>query len=119
MAEQRRTRAQWRRLVEGWRDSGLTQSQYCARHRISVASLRRWRDVFDRESEVGAGAASARADGAIRLLPVEVREPALAAGGGTPLALVIGERLRVEIAPGFDAPTLRRLVAVLQGGASA
>jgi hypothetical protein len=45
MAHRRRTREQWRQLVEGWPESGLTQAQYCEHHNISVASLYRWRNV--------------------------------------------------------------------------
>jgi hypothetical protein len=29
--------------------------------------------------------------------------------------VVLGDGLRVEVAPGFDAPTLARVVAVLRG----
>lgn len=32
----------WLRHVRGWRDSGLTQVQYCERHRIALSSLRYW-----------------------------------------------------------------------------
>jgi hypothetical protein len=42
MESQRRTPEHWRRIVEGWPASGLTQAQYCERHGISVASLHRW-----------------------------------------------------------------------------
>jgi hypothetical protein len=115
MAQQRRTREQWRRLVQGWPGSGLTQSQYCARHRISVASLHRWREAFHRESAASAAPADARCEEPLRLLPVEFCERSAPHSAGSALTLVLDEGLRVEIAPGFDVPTLTRLVSALRG----
>lgn len=117
MAHRRRTREHWRRLVEDWPGSGLTQVQFCERHRISVASLHRWREVFRQDSGIDAVEADAQADGLVRLLPVEVCGQTPPQGGGTPLSVVLDGGVRVEVAPGFDAPTLARVVAVLQGHA--
>ena len=93
MAQQRRTREKWRQLVEGWADSGLTQSQYCARHRISVASLHRWREVLHRESAALRGSAtasdaspSAARTGAGSGFSVSVSVHATAPRGFTPIA---------------------------------
>ncbi len=113
MAQQRRTRGQWRQLVEGCPASGLTQAQYCRHHGISVASLHRWRERLrgDRTVDAAPGAAQPA-----RLLPVALladQRPGLA--GEAPLRLVLGEDLRLEVAPGFDAATLRRVVELLRG----
>jgi transposase-like protein len=116
MAQRRRTRAQWQRLVEGWSGSGLTQAQYCRCHGISVASLHRWRERLRQDR--GIGAVPAGLGGAaepVRLLPVELlaeEHPGLL--DEAPLRLVFPEGLQLEIAPGFDAPTLRRVVALLR-----
>ena len=56
----------------------------------------------------------------VRLLPVELlaeERPGLL--GEAPLRLVFPEGLQLEIAPGFDAPTLRRVVALLREPVSA
>ena len=66
MARQRRSRGQWRRLVEGWARSGLTQQAHCDRHGISLGSLYRWREIFREE---GVGGAPAEP---VRLVPVEL-----------------------------------------------
>ena len=47
MGWRQRSRNEWQRLVAGWERSGLTQKVYCARHGISVASLQRWRRIFE------------------------------------------------------------------------
>ena len=114
MAQQRRTRGQWQQLVEGWPASGLTQAQYCRRHGISVASLHRWREHLRVDRTVDAAGAGAAQPA--RLVPVELlsdRRPGLA--GEAPLRLVLAEDLRLEVAPGFDAATLHRVVELLRG----
>lgn len=45
-AEPTLTREQWRALAGGWLLSGMSQGDYCAKHGISVESLRHWREVF-------------------------------------------------------------------------
>jgi len=39
----RQTMEFWRRHLEAWRQSGLTQVAYCARHGLSIKSFHRWR----------------------------------------------------------------------------
>jgi transposase-like protein len=116
MAHRRRTRAQWRRLVEGWPDSGLTQVDYCERHDISVASLHRWREVFrDRPGTPSPSAPKPRA--AVHLLPIELLDDLGSPegrGSGQALSLVFPDGVRLEIAPGCDDGTLRRVVGLLR-----
>jgi len=120
MAQQQHTRAQWRRLGEGWAGSGLTQAQYCAHHGVSVASLHRWRELLRREpAPVAAPAQRQRADAPVRLLPVQLLDDVGAqCRPGQAVCLVLADGLRLELAPGFDAPTLQRVVALLQDRAA-
>jgi hypothetical protein len=111
MAERRRSRTQWRQLVEGWPRSGLTQQAYCERHGVGLASLRRWRGIFQDEGNGGSGMAVGRS----RLVPVRLvdDEP----GQRPALTVVLADGLRLEIGRGFDAPTLARLLGVLRPAA--
>jgi len=114
MAQRRRNRAQWRRLVDGWPRSGQTQQAYCDRHGISLGSLRRWRQVFREEREAGI-AGTGSAPGPVRLVPVE-----LIGGTGaqaSPLTLLLADGLRIEIPCGFDATALKHLLGVLREAA--
>jgi hypothetical protein len=113
MAQRQRSRAQWRQLVEGWPRSGLTQRGYCERHGISLASLRRWREIFRAER----GAAGAESGERPRLVPVNLVAEGPWPTPGTGLTLVLGDGVRLEIAPGFDEPTLRRVLGVLRAAA--
>jgi len=111
MTQRRRTREQWRELVEGWPRSGLTQQAYCERHGVASGSLQRWREVF-RQARARGHDQTAEA---VRLVPVQwVDAPAAVV---TPLILVLADGQRLEIAPDFDTATLKRVLAVLQEAA--
>jgi hypothetical protein len=57
----------WRRHLEAWYQSDLTQKAYCASQGLSVESLRRWRR---REKVVLAAAKST-----LTLVPISVSKP--------------------------------------------
>ena len=107
----------WRRMVRGWRRSGLSVRAFCARHRLAAPTFYAWRRTLAQHDAVPPAPAPA-------FLPVQVtNEPraphgrAAAAVGTTPaleVVLTSGRRLRVGV--GFDGPTLRRLVALLEEG---
>ena len=113
MAEQRRSREQWRELVGGWPGSGLTQAQYCERHGISTGSLYRWRSVFGGEHPAGGGLARSRAEESVRFLPVQFSQALEPPRPDRVLSVVFGGGVRLEVLPGFDAATLARVVDVL------
>lgn len=113
MAEQRRSREQWRELVRGWPGSGLTQAQYCERHGISTGSLSRWRAVFGGEHPAGGGLARSRAEEPVRWLPVQLGEAREPPPSDRVLSVVFDGGVRLEVLPGFDAATLARVVDVL------
>jgi hypothetical protein len=92
----------WRRLIEEWRVSGLTVRAFCARRAVSEPSFYAWRrELQQRDADH------------VAFVPVRVLDPeAPTAGAGIDL-LLPGQRT-VRVAPGFDAATLRRLLAVLE-----
>lgn len=45
-----KTEAFWRRHVEAWRSSGLTQKQYGAKHGINALTLAHWSYLLKRRS---------------------------------------------------------------------
>ena len=97
----------WRRMLQQWRRSGLSVRVFCAQQQVSEANFYAWRRTLaHRDAQ------------AVAFVPVEVvPEPSPApqpdhrTAPGLELLLPEGRRLR--IGPGFDAPTLRRLLAVL------
>jgi hypothetical protein len=104
-ARDERKERQWRRWISQWRTSGLSVRAFCARHGLATASFYNWRRVLER-----------RASERPAFVPVQVvadTPPPQASA----LELVLADGRAVRVAPGFDAATLRRLLAVLEGDA--
>lgn len=90
----------YRGLLEEQADSGLSVTEFAEEVGVSAATLYSWRRRL-RDDPGLPGA---------RLVQVAVSETSH--GGGT-LILRVGEEYEVELGAGFDADTLRRLLAVL------
>ena len=93
----------WQRRIEQWRASGLSVRTFCARHGLATASFYNWRRVLQR-----------RAADEPAFVPVRVVADAVPTQASA-LEVVLTDGRAVRIAPGFDAATLRRLLAVLEG----
>jgi hypothetical protein len=115
--------AHWRDRLAQRAASGLTIAEWCRRHQISETLLHYWKGAIARRDggplkpkrPVGAGAPAPAAFVRVRLAP-PLKTPAAAAaavaGGGVEIVLA-GSRL-VRVGAGFDAPTLARVLAVLE-----
>jgi transposase len=108
MGSQRRTRAQWRKLVSNWPGSGLSQEAYCRRHNISVASLHRWREILRHEGRIE----QTPPGKSLQLLPVTF--PESTGGMGPAICVVLDDGLRIELGADFQSATLRRVLDVLR-----
>jgi hypothetical protein len=95
---------QWRRRIDQWRVSGLSVRAFCAQHGLTCASFYTWRRVLER-----------RAAEQPAFIPVQVVADVTPAGQAGALEVVLVDGRTVRVAPGFDAATLRRLLAVLEG----
>lgn len=116
VGRRRRGRVEAERLVLEFERSGLSRRAFCAQHGLSVPSLEQYRKRFR-----GAESPSARARGTVsralasRILPVEFVDAEVSAGESSrPLWVELANGRRIEVAPGFDASTLERLVVVLE-----
>jgi hypothetical protein len=95
---------QWRRRIDQWRASGLSVRAFCDRHGLAAASFYNWRRVLRRRPAAEQPA----------FVPVQVVADALPAQASA-LEVVLTDGRAVRVAPGFDAATLRQLLAVLEG----
>lgn len=97
----------WRTMVRRWRRSGLSIREFCAEQQIAEPSFYAWRRTIARRD------AEATSFVPVRVVPDERSGPnGDKSGGGLELVLRAGRLLR--IGPGFDTPTLQRLLAVLE-----
>ena len=125
--------------LKAWRDSGLSMAEYARRHDVPVWRLRWWKEKLERagtkelsskrrpaggsseKSKHRSGQRKRKGDvcgdqedrGSARDF-VEVCSSSLTISGTTELALYAPGGYRVAVPVGFDAPTLRRMLSVLQ-----
>jgi hypothetical protein len=95
-------------MLRRWQSSGLSVRAFCEEHGLAVPTFYAWRRTLaEREAAVG-------------FVPVQVipegEPPHTAAGPASSLELVLGAGRVLRVAPGFDGPTLRRLLALLEEG---
>jgi hypothetical protein len=121
MAEPGSRDEQWADVVSQWRASGLSQKEFCRRRDISDRALNNWlykSPYRERVARILAARSQDRLDAEIpRFLPVTVLSttrnsdsPAACAA----IEVVLPGGPRIAVTPGFDAETLRRVVAVLE-----
>jgi hypothetical protein len=103
-----RKQQHWLQHVRRWQASQLSVREYCERHRLGEASFYSWKRRLQQRALLGATAP----DGANPPLFLPVAIPAADTTRG--LAVVFPDGLSVRVAAGFDAATLRQLLAVLR-----
>jgi transposase-like protein len=98
----------WRAMLRRWHSSGLSVRAFCEEHGLAVPTFYAWRRTLAERAP------------AVGFVPVHVipeREPqATVAGPASSLELVLSAGRVLRVAPGFDGPTLRRLLALLEEG---
>jgi transposase-like protein len=97
-----RKEQEWRRWIARWQTSGLSVAAFCARHELATASFYTWRRTLRRRDAAPAA-----------FVPVRLVADSAPAGA---LEVVLTDGCIVRIPPGFDATTLRQLLAVLREG---
>jgi hypothetical protein len=97
-----RKERQWRAWIQQWQRSGLSVRAFCARQQLSEPSFYFWRRLLQQRQ------AAAAAFVPVQVVPDQELPPA----GSLDLLLAGGRRVRVT--SGFDAATLRQLLAVLE-----
>ena len=106
----RATREQWEQRIRRWQRSGMDAASFAAREGLKPERLRWWRWQLG----MGPGARSRRAQPPLVevVLAGEAEQQAVAREASA-LEVHIGQR-RVVVRPGFDAQSLRQVLAVLE-----
>ena len=104
-AEQREKRCFWKHHIDTWSAGNLNQSQYCSRHQLNRHRFVYWKRKFSSQKQRPP------------ICLVEVSEPnifrAPNQGSSTPLQVAVGDRFKIEVAPGFDPVTLKQVIVTL------
>ena len=98
-----RSQAEVERLVRDFEQSGLSRKAFCTARGVALHTL----DYYRHRDRVRRPASETE-----QLVPVELIDPRSAVGG---LRVELGNGRCVVVEAGFDAPHLKRLLAVLEG----
>ena len=133
MATMHRGALAWSRLIEEWRGSGLSLPEFCRRRGIKKTTMSGWVYKPDlkhaietarlREDQADRGVPAAvvksfAANSTPAFVPVRLRQlvtpPEIAAATRSAIEIIVGSGRRVVVQEGFDAETLRQVVAALE-----
>jgi transposase len=99
----------WRRVMRQWRGSSLSVRAFCEEQGLSEPSFYAWRRTLVERDAAAVG-----------FVPVQVAPEPKATTKADGLAgaveLVLGAGRRLRVGPGFDGPTLTRLLVLLEEG---
>jgi hypothetical protein len=101
-----RSRREADQLAVEYEESGLSQTEFCQQRDLPLKTLGRYLTRYRKQT-----ANSNAPDNPQRFVAVAVADPQC---GGSELTVLLPGGLRVEVKPGFDAGTLRQLIAVLE-----
>jgi hypothetical protein len=113
-----RKQQQWLQRILRWRGSHLSVRDYCDRLQVSEASFYAWKRTLQRRgllADTASSGARAPRAGALANAPLflPVTVPVADTTSGR-IDLVLPDGWTVRVTAGFDAATLRQLLAVLQ-----
>jgi len=100
-----RSRTEADRLAVEYEASGLGQKEFCQQRDLPLKTLGRYLTRYRKQKAQGNEPHKPP-----RFVAVEVARPR----SGGELTVLLSGGLRVEVKPGFDAGTLRQLIAVLE-----
>ena len=101
IAEKRRF---WKQQIQQWKDSGLTQTEFCHLHNLKPHQLTYWKKRFQ----------PAQAPISLVELKWESNFQTPPCSNPSPLRLIVNEQLRIDVDRGFDPLTLQQLVLSLR-----
>ena len=99
------TREFWSRHVGAWRKSGLTQREYCRRHKLLKGTLGYWSSILSRENRAGSDLVE------VGRTVVEAK----ATAPSRPIEVVVEGRYLMRLWPGTDQDHMQKVLAVLEG----
>ncbi len=94
----------WQERIEIWKNSGLTQDQFCQEHQLKKSTFLYWHLKFNREKRVS------------KLLPVTIKSDnqpsSLSRSSG--VSLSINRRYTIQLEEQFNSQTLAKLIDFLE-----
>lgn len=119
----RDTRAEWKKRVARWKDSGLTAKEYAAEIGVKPATLQHWKWRIGSEAR-SEGSTPPSSDDSAQFVELVTPGPGEVSilestpcgqPSPSPLELVFPDGLRLRVPPFFDAESLRRVLSAIEG----
>ena len=104
-------REHWRQVIQRQQSSGLSVARFCREQQIAESSLFAWKRRLACEPV----ATAAPIFLPVKLAAISQAGDAMAPSPGA-IELHVGQGRHLVLRPGFDAPTLAAVLAVLTGG---
>lgn len=103
--ESRQKREYWKRQIDSWQESGLSQSQYCRQNDLKDHLFFYWKKRI------------VKPEPATRFVSLNLGSVSETgtAKKSCPLRLVISDGIKIEVDAGFNPQLLRQLIIVLRG----
>ena len=119
-----RKEALWRERLRQQAASGLTVAEWCRRNKVSDSLFHYWKGAIARRDggckqagrELAATPEGEPVFARVVVVPTAAEPDSRASEAGVGIEIVLAGARRVRVGAGFDAPTLARVVAVLEGG---
>jgi transposase-like protein len=110
----RRSRAEVAQIAASYSQSGLSRSEFCRQHGLSLSTLNKY-CPHARHRDALPSTSVTRDAAELSLAPVEfVEKPTTHTEQHDPLLVELEGGRRISVSAGFDAVTLTRLIAVLE-----
>jgi hypothetical protein len=108
--EREARRRQWERHIREWRESGLSQAEYCRRYRLKPHRMIYWRKRIPDEPSTENPADKSL----VEVFPHQTLNQFKSDEPSALLHLIISNRFRIEVQTDFDPSALRRLILTLE-----
>ena len=109
----------WQKHVSKWSKSGLTQTEYCRRHKLSTARFSGWKGQLlgrtkNRKKTTGKKNGPRRPSDSIQSVEADGDYQVGVSCASPPYEIVLSGGRAIRVGPDFDADVLKRLIAVVE-----
>jgi hypothetical protein len=116
--ERPKTHAEWRQVITQWEQSGLSIPAFAAQIGMSSSAVSYWKKRFEREPSLGISALDKTPSAFVPVTVVTEQKPQTPVADarlGAVFEVLLRDGRTLRIPSDFDAASLVRLLAVLQG----
>jgi hypothetical protein len=102
----------WQRHLQQWRQSGLSQAQYCRQHQLCLGTFGWWKGRLSATGRLAQSAAGRESP----FVELTLNAPEAAAAAGTAVYEIVLSRQRcLRLGGSFEPERVRQLLQLLEG----